>query len=395
MHILFYEPNEAGHHFAYLARMLPGFTQLPVRVTLATTESAARSKEFAETIGKLAQQPEVAPLCRPLIKNDPAKNAKRRLEDFQTCIAKLQPDHACMVYADGIWQMAAKAALVGRPWPKALTVEGWLFRGGFAYPDARRIHGRATRWLFRRLLRRGLFAKLHMQDELLEAYASRIGGSPTEIALAADPIQLRPAVSQAEARSRLGLQQALKVIACTGTVSRRKGVDLAMMAFRKLPAATQENAQLLIAGPHDEEIKSLLASESFAPLVATGRIVSHDQFLGEDEMLLTAEASDLVLASYPNHSGRSSIILWAAAAGRPVLAVNRGCVQHVVQQNQLGWTTEVVDTDKFAESLHRSLQREWSDSDAERVQQYAAWHRVENYRLMSAALVRKRLEASH
>ena len=148
---------------------------------------------------------------------------------------------------------------------------------------------------------------------------------------------------------------------------------------------------LLIAGPHDEQIKSLLNNRIAANPDANKFIRSLDRFLSEDEMLLVAAASDLVLAPYPNHSGRSSIILWAAAAGKPVLAVNRGCIQHVVEKEGLDTTCNVRDIDEFATAMGQALQGSWTDEDVARVRAYANWHRVENYQDISSQLIRARL----
>jgi len=52
MRLLFFEPNQSGHHYAYLARMLPGFLDLPVEVVLATTAVGAVSDEFWRTLGQ-------------------------------------------------------------------------------------------------------------------------------------------------------------------------------------------------------------------------------------------------------------------------------------------------------------------------------------------------------
>lgn len=392
MRVLFYEPNPAGHHFAYLGRMLPGFLRLPVTSALATTPEAADSETFAAQIAPHTDRLEILPLCRPLLRRKSLRNAWRRLEDLRRALESWRPDHACVVYADGMWQLMAL-------WPEAglgsaargVTLEGWVYRGGFSYPDATSPPQAAIRALFRRLLRRGVFAKLHLQDELLFEFARGVEGSQTEVVLAADPIKLREPTPVGEARAAFGLPAEGRVIVCSGTVSRRKGVDLAMRAFARLQDdPSGEPVRLLVAGPHDDEIRGLLARAPYAGLVAQGRIVSFDRFLDEDQMLLSAEAGDLLLAPYPNHSGRSSIILWGAAAGVPVLGASRGCIGHVIRAEGLGATCDVTDIGSFAEAIRASLASPLSKQEAARVRAYAAWHGIENYQAMSAELVERR-----
>jgi glycosyltransferase involved in cell wall biosynthesis len=274
------------------------------------------------------------------------------------------------------------------------VLEGWIFRGGFAYPTSTRQTDSMKRRLFNRLLRKGVFSKLHLQDELLQKYASFVPGSKTEVALAADPIQLHTEPSSRSAREQLGIPEFDRpIVSCVGMVNRRKGVHLAIKAFLHFKEGQQSlDANLILAGPHNEEIRSMLMAPGIRQHVETGSIISMDRFLTSQEMLLVAEASELVLAPYPNHSGRSGIILWAAAGGTQVLAVDRGCIKHVVETEQLGSTCDVTDIDLFASAIRESLTRDWTSEDEKRCRNYAAWHRAENYQTMSSAFVRQRLQ---
>ena len=88
--------------------------------------------------------------------------------------------------------------------------------------------------------------------------------------------------------------------------------------------------------------------------------------------------------------GRSSILLWAAAAGRPVLGVNRGCIARIIEHEELGWTCDVHDTNAFQEALVTAMKTPWSESDEQRAVQYARWHSIDNYRTLNSAFVRER-----
>lgn len=393
--VLFYEPTHTGHHLPYLARMLPGFLRLPLKAVLATTPEAVSSEEYRLSLAPFGDRLELCEECVPRGRSSDLAYAWRRFWEARRLAHKLQPEHLCVMYGHGIWQIWAMLRLLGvRLAPSQTVVELWEYRGGFSYPDANGLGDRVKRWLLRSLLRSGQLQVLQCDDEYLYEYAGCVAGGATEVKLTPNPIKFRDPVEKDEARRTLGIDHAGRYLGCAGMVTRTKGCDLAVRAFAQMAedvGQASADCRLLLAGPHSDEIKSLLEEAPYRGMVEQGRIVSLDRFLNEDEMFLAAASSDIVLAPYPNHSGRSSIILWAAAAGRPVLAVNRGCIQRVVEQERLGETTVVRDTQAFSQAMRRSLAAPWSAEDVQRVRDYAAWHRIENYQELSSASVREQL----
>ena len=159
MRVLFYEPNSSGHHFAYLARMIPGFLDLPIEIGLATTRAAIETEEFRLLLRPMADRIELVPRCRPLLRRRSLANSWRRCRDLACVSQQWNADHVVVMYADGIWQLLALARQCGiRLLPSKTTFEGYLFRGGFVYPDS---HGSSSRW------RKHLFAQLGSQRGLL------------------------------------------------------------------------------------------------------------------------------------------------------------------------------------------------------------------------------------
>jgi glycosyltransferase involved in cell wall biosynthesis len=135
----------------------------------------------------------------------------------------------------------------------------------------------------------------------------------------------------------------------------------------------------------------MLAESPYREWVEEGSVVSVDRFLDEKEMFAAASAVDLVVTPYPRHQNRSSIILWAAAAGRPSLGTNSSCIAHVINHEQLGMTSDVLDKRVLADAIDAALNMPWSEQDAARVRRYAEFHRIENYQRLSSELVRERL----
>ena len=135
----------------------------------------------------------------------------------------------------------------------------------------------------------------------------------------------------------------------------------------------------------------MLDEEPFRGWIADGSIVLVDRFLTEHEMYAAAAAVDLVVAPYPKHQNRSSIILWAAAAGRPAIGPDEDCVDYVIKHERLGTSCRVRDPRILADAISAALRSPWTPEDAARVRKYAEFHRMENYQELSSQLVRQQL----
>jgi glycosyltransferase involved in cell wall biosynthesis len=395
MRVLFYEPEYTGHHLAYLARMLPGFTDLPIEIVLATTPEALGSQEFAKSLAPFGDRLKIVTPCTRAPRK-PIANARHRLRELATAIRDLQPDHVMVCYADGLWDQAYAATVIGRrPWPRELAVEGWLYRGRFADPADHRWKSRLRRPMFVGTLRRGLFRRLHLHHELLFNFAEKAAaGTPTSVVLAPDPIIIRPPMTTVAARYELGIahENGGNWIGMAGVIAKYKGAHLFLEAYRiRCERGDKPTVSALLAGPIQEDIRPLLGEEPFRGWIADGSIAIVDRFLTEHEMYAAAAAVDLVVAPYPKHQNRSSIILWAAAAGRPCVGPDESCVDYVIRHERLGTSCRVQDTQTLADAISTSLNTPWTSEDVARVRKYADFHRMENYQALSSQLVRERL----
>jgi glycosyltransferase involved in cell wall biosynthesis len=393
MRVLFYAPDYAGHYFAYLARMMPAFAALPIERLVATVPEALESTEYAATLARFADKLSFATTCTPGPLS-PVQSARHRLRELGSAIRATRPDHVIVGYLDGLWEQALAAWLTGRrPWPRDLVVEGWIYRTRFGDPFDRRLKARVRRAMFPMLLRSGLFRKLHLDGEQLYDFAKpKSAGTPTEVVLSPNPIAMQEPMSLEDARRRLGLPTEGTWLSLSGVIARYKGAHLLLEAFRQLRIAEHESpVRLLLAGPQEDEINRLLSSEPYRPLVDAGRIVSVARFLNVNEMFLAAAAANLVVAPYPDHHGRSSIILWAAAAGRPSLGTESGGIGYVIRQQNLGWTCDVSNAATLAESIATALSAPWGQADAARAREYAKQHRVEEYQRSASELLQSRL----
>lgn len=389
--LFFYEPDHTGHHYPYLARMLPGFVHSQVKIILATTPKGAASPEYQRFLQPLAEHFTLETDC---VRRGatPFKLAWNRVTEIDRLQKKHQADHLFIAYADGVWQVHALRNLLRwvRRKPK-FQMEGILYRGAFSYPGNDSKSSKIKRFLFRRLLAQGFYQRLLLDDEYLQEFAVLVGtNQPTEVELAVNPVQSFD-FDRAAARKQLGLNSEGRIISLSGVIDNRKGADLLTYAFAEALERGLEDTTLLLAGPHYDDFIAVLHQPEIQRHANAGRIVSLDRLLDEQDMFSVAAASDLVTAPYPNHSGRSSIVLWAAIAGTPVLTTDRGCIGRVVRAEKLGITCDVSDQSALLAAIETGLNQPWTKHDRERAMRYGEQHSVENYRTLNSRLVRARI----
>lgn len=405
MRVLIYEPDHTGHHFAYLGRMLPGLMELPVQVVLACTPEGAASNEFRMHLAPFNDRITVEPVCDPSshLGSNPGKGKRltfallglQRTREFTRLSHQLKADHAMIMYGDGMWQWIQARSMLGFRLAKC-PVEMGLFRGGFTYEDASGAKIALRRALFSRLMKSRCFARLCIYDELFHRFASTHRGTngPT-VTLMPDPVEIRPPMDSASARTSLGIDPSRRWLVCAGMIDQRKGCDLALKAFQQVHSAQKvANTGLLLAGPHSEPLRAMLAEQPCKQLVDQGDIVSLDRFLSTEEMFSSAAAAEVMLTPYPNHSGRSSIILWAGAAGRPCIGSARGAIGEMIRTQQLGAVVKADDIPAVAASITTMLSTPWTTDDKQRVRAHAQQHSFERYQELGSELVRTRLGGS-
>lgn len=122
-------------------------------------------------------------------------------------------------------------------------------------------------------------------------------------------------IPQAEARSRLGLPGAGRLLLCFGIVRPYKGVHALLEALPAIHAATGD-VRLLIAGEFWEEKVPYEQAISRLGIGATVRI--DDRYIPDEEAALYFSAADLLVAPYRSVTG-SGVIEVAAGFGLPVV----------------------------------------------------------------------------
>lgn len=387
MHVLVYEPDHSGHHFAYLSLLLPAVADVAGRVTLATRRAAAESGPFRLLIAPMSERIAVdASLTEPL--GFDHRSALARADELVATVQRLRPDHLLVPYADGLGQALALRRLRLQPaWSRDLVSEALFMRASVAYPIesvARRIRARIS-WM---LAERAPFTHKHHLDPVAHEWlASRSPRRAERWLRMPDPVEAAPPLELNVARRACGFAAGGRALGCAGLMNRRKGADLLIRAFAR--AALQPEDRLYLLGQHEDEITALLQREC-AELVREGRIVSQDRFIPPAEIAQMLCAMDLVCTPYPRHIGSASIALRAAAAGRPVLGGTYGWIASIVPRFGLGWTCDVEDVAAFAAAIPGALEASVRWRPGEAARRLVEFNSPENFRLCWTKGIRER-----
>ncbi|MEK7660292.1 MAG: glycosyltransferase family 4 protein [Patescibacteria group bacterium] len=142
-----------------------------------------------------------------------------------------------------------------------------------------------------------------------------------------------------------------------GTLSRNKGVDIAVKTARSL------GARLTIAGEMRKEDKSFLDTEVF-PYVDGKTIIFSGEVGHEEKNRLLQDADALLFPSRWNEAF-GLVIVEALASGTPVVALNNGAVPEILRDGVTGFIAGDEDTFITAASNVAKLSRIEARKEAE------------------------------
>jgi glycosyltransferase involved in cell wall biosynthesis len=380
--VLVFEPDHNGHHFSYLSLILPAVAALAPRPVLVISKGAPETEPYRLLIRPLAGAVELDAACAA-----PAGSAweiaQRRAVDLLSAIERHRPDHVVVPYADGLGQVLALRGLSGRRvFRQGVSSEALFMRGAFAYPSAG-VKRRLAQSVNRVLMERSPFGCRHHLDPLVYERLR-----PGRWDLMPDPAEQPEPATTTSARRRLGIEERGRVIGCAGVIGAHKGVPLLLRAFERATLAPDD--RLLLVGPHDPGVRSLLEGQ-YRALVRAGRIFSINRFVEPEVLGSSFLAMDVVCAPYPDHIGSSSIVIRAAAAGRPVLGSDFGWVGRTVARFELGWRCDVNDPERFADTIRSSLERAAAWRPGPAAERFVRFHSPENFARAWCVCLRRRL----
>lgn len=240
-------------------------------------------------------------------------------------------------------------------------VSGILFRPTLHYQrlDSYQATWRATvrmgreALLWRLALRHRAMRTLFSLDPLAVPVLQQVAGR-VQVTHLPDPIEFQPAPPQrvAALRQQLGIESQRRIALFFGFLEERKGLYPLLEALTLLPVATQERFCLLLVGQiASKEVEKLTKRIAELTQQTAIQLIMYDQFAPEAEVPAYFQMADFVLAPYQRHIGSSGILLWAAAAGKPVLASDYGLMGELVRRYQLGRVVDSTQPAAIAEGL--------------------------------------------
>ena len=356
--ILIYEPAHLGHHLKHVQLLIRAFAGRGRDVILASTEKAFASAEYATLLQSWESQ------FTKVVLNIGANNGRWEPWRHSWNVLTLAQQHAChhvfLPCLDAYFRPLGVLSVL-RPAVRRIRLEGVLFDGGCSFDGAPTSLGEwARRSIVKIVLARGLFHRVLFLDEAIhDSYMRHLGRTRSGLVLCPDPVEDDHSIPAAEFRARFGLDPDAKVLGVFGMIDPSKGVDLLIDAFARHGPAAHE--YLLFLGRHTPAVLDRIRRSPVG-----SQIVSVDRFVTDDEMVSGIHAVDVVASLYPRHRTSASMVIRAAAAGKPVLASDVGWTGRVIRRHELGMLCDPLNEASLLQGIrwafdHPRLDRQKAD----------------------------------
>jgi glycosyltransferase involved in cell wall biosynthesis len=209
--------------------------------------------------------------------------------------------------------------------------------------------------LYRMMLRNSSVANILSLDPFFPAHAQSHYGHGDKVQALPDPAH--PSVGPA-ASAVAGVPQDRFMFLLFGYLTERKGPLMVLDALRLLPPAVAKRVAVLFAGRVDPAIRDAIASrrEMLSREQPELWLSIDDRRLDSAELDGLVRQSAVVLAPYQRFVGSSGVLLWAARAGRPLLAQSYGLVGRLTRDHHLGVVADSSDPAKLAVEIERMVE---------------------------------------
>lgn len=358
--VAIFEPEAEGHHMVYVGLIARALIERGHQVTLVTTTRAQQHPAY-ETVqrdleGRLAvrlmpdtQTPDDASDLRRI------RDQFRRRGDynmgFKQLASELKPDVCFMMNLD---RADLPLALLGSPFGQ-MPFAGFLMGRQFHCPkvgvkiEGLRRRDKIAEPVFYRLLCIKSLRKVISVDDTLVTFAKKTRPVGWEkVVHVADAAYINLSAFTGDAREFLGLPKGFLLLAY-GSLSLRKGVE-------ELLNGAGESAILVLAGKQDEEVCQLLQTPVAQRLREQGRLLEINRFIDSQTEAALFKAADAVWVGYRHWYGMSGVLVQAAAAGKPVLAMDEGLVGHLVNSHELGLAVRITDAEAVQSGITQLME---------------------------------------
>jgi glycosyltransferase involved in cell wall biosynthesis len=245
------------------------------------------------------------------------------------------------------------------------TLSGILFRPSVHYAgfDGHRTQGgeqlRDLRkhLFYRMMLRNRALTRVLALDPFFPAYAARHYANGGKVEYLPDPAH-PPAAAPADNDNGLKPNGRITFL-LFGYLTERKGPTVVLEALERLPPSVATRIDVVLAGRVDPALRDRLNEHCtrLATVQPHLQLRIEDRRLDQTELESLVRRSDVVLAPYQRFVGSSGVLLWAARAGKPVLAQAYGLVGRLTQEHRLGLTVDSSDPAAVATAITQMAQR--------------------------------------
>jgi glycosyltransferase involved in cell wall biosynthesis len=158
-------------------------------------------------------------------------------------------------------------------------------------------------------------------------------------------------LTQSEARKKLGLKDADKIVLFFGLIRHYKGLDLLMEAMLQ-PDIQALGIKLLVAGEFYEDKSNY--QHLLDKLQASGQLILHDRFIANENVREYFCACNLVAQTY-RHATNSGVTMVGYYYGKPMLVTNVGGLAEIVPNQKCGYVVDTTTT-AVAEKIQEYFQ---------------------------------------
>jgi glycosyltransferase involved in cell wall biosynthesis len=246
------------------------------------------------------------------------------------------------------------------------TVSGILFRPSVHYAAlgpytpslGERLRDMRKDVLYRLMLRNPALSRVLSLDSFFPAYARARYAGGGKVHELPDPAHPTAEAGHSPKTACDFAPQGRVGFLLFGYLAERKGPLAIVEALRLLPPVTASRVAVLFAGRVDAALSDRLKQHCRALLAERPELWLRidDRRLDHAELAALVRRSDVVLAPYQRFVGSSGVLLWAARAGRPVLAQEFGLVGRLTRDHGLGVAVDSSDPRRIAHEIARMVE---------------------------------------
>lgn len=351
MRVMLFEQWYAGHHFHYIATLIPPLLEMGVDVVVAICPRGRNSREFASLIAPYLPRITLDSNVPDALPWMPLRQRARLLQNLREAVKRNAPDHVLAPSADGQTTAMGPLQLFGMgKLPGGAVGEAGIHIGLGA--AARNFKERFKSRVYEVSCAASSWDRLHFVNPITyEGVIRRFPQMSPRCDVFPHPVLGYPGGDKVSARGQLGVPQDGRYVGFAGKLDDRKAIDALLGAFR---IAAEPIDRLLLAGELSERWQKLIATE-YHDLVAARRLIVLDRYLENAEFTQVYAALDLVAVPYPEFGSASGTLLEAVIAGRPVITSDFGWSGMMCRRFGLGWECPMRDVESFALTLKTAL----------------------------------------